>query len=83
MAVRTMTHLAAPPAVVMAIVTAVAPLRRQSEAQMKALDLLYPSAARDWCRGAMKAFRLATLSATARIHRIRVVADNVVAKPAF
>ena len=56
MAVRTMTHIAVPPAIVMAITTAVAPLRRRSRAQMKSLDLLYPSAARDWCRGASKPF---------------------------
>ena len=68
MAVKTMTHVAAPPAVVMAIAAAVVPLRRRSRAQMKALDLIYPSAARDWCREAIKAFRLATLSATTRIH---------------
>ena len=80
---RAMTHVAAPPAVVLAAATAVAPQRRQSRAQMKALDLLYPSAARDWCRGAIKAFRLAILSATARVHRIRGVADKVVAKPTF
>ena len=83
MAVKTTTHPAAPPAVVMAIATDVAPLRRRSRAQMKALDLLYPSAAREWCRGAIKAFRLATLSATARIHWIRAVADKVVTKPNF
>ena len=83
MALRTMTHLAAPPAVVMAIATAVVPLRRRSRAQMKALDLLYPSAARDWCGGVTNAFRLATLSVTARIHQIRAVADKVVAKPTF
>ena len=83
MAVKTITHLAAPPAIVIAIATAVAPLRRRSRAQMEALDLLYPSAARDWCRGAIKAFRLATLSATARIHRIRAVADKMVAKTTF
>ena len=83
MAVKTMTHVAAPPAVVVAIAAAVVPLRRRSRAQMKALDLLYPSAARDRCRGAIKAFRLATLSATARIHWIRAVADKVVAKPTF
>jgi len=53
-----MTHLAAPPAVVMAIATAVAPLRRRSRAQMKARDLLCTSAARDRCRGAIKAFRV-------------------------
>ena len=45
MAVKTMTHLAAPPVVVMAITAAVVPLRRRSRAQMKALDLIYPSAA--------------------------------------
>ena len=37
----TMTHVAAPPAVVLAAATAVAPRRRRSRAQMKALDLLY------------------------------------------
>ena len=83
MAVKTMTHLAAPPAVVMAIATAVAPLRRRSRAQMKALDLLHPSEPRDRCRGAIKAFRLATWSATARIHWIRAVANKEVAKPTF
>ena len=78
-----MTHVAALPAVVLAAVTAVAPRRRRSRAQMKALDLFYPSAARDLCRGAIKAFRLATLSGTARIHRIRAVADKTVAKTTF
>ena len=68
MAVKTMTHLAAPPAVAMVIATAVAPLRRRSRAQMKVLDLLHPSEPRDRCRGAIKSFRLPTLSATARIH---------------
>ena len=67
-AVRTMTHPAAPPAVVMAIATAVVPLRRRSRAQMKVLDLPYQYAVGDWCRGTIKAFRLATLSATTRIH---------------
>ena len=79
----TMTHVAAPPAVVLAAATAVAPRRRRSRAQMKALDLLCQSAARDWCRGAIKAFRLATLSGTARIHRIRAAADKMVAKTTF
>ena len=83
MAVKTMTHVAAPPAVVMAIATAVAPLWRRSRAQMKALDLLYPSAARDRCRGAITAFRLATLSATARIYRIRAAADKMIATTTF
>ena len=72
-----------PPAVIMAVATAVALLRRQSRAQMKALDLLYPSASRNWCRGGIKAFRLAILSATARIHWIRAVTDKVVATPIF
>ena len=79
----TMTHVAAPPAVVLAAATAVAPQRRQSRAQMKALDLLYASAARDWCRGGIKGFRLATLSATARIHQIRAAADKMVATTTF
>ena len=79
----TMTHVAAPPAVVLAAATAVAPRRRRSRAQMKALDLLCQFAARDWCGGAIKAFRLATLSATARIHRIRAAADKTVAKTTF
>ena len=72
-----MRHVAAPPAVVLAASTAVVPRRRRSRAQMKALDLFYSSASRDWCRGAIKAFRLATLSGTTRTHRIRVVADKV------
>ena len=79
----TMTHVAAPPAVVLAASTAVAPRRRRSRAQMKALDLVHRSAARDWCRGAIKAFRLATLSGTAQIHRIRAVADKMVVKTTF
>ena len=78
MAVRTMTHIAAQPTVVMAIVTAVALLWRRPRAQMKTLDLLYPSAARDWCQGAIKAFRLVTLSGTTRIHQIRAAADKMV-----
>ena len=79
----TMTHVAAPPTVVLAAATAVVPRRRRSRAQMKALDLLYPSASRDWCRGAIKAFRLATLSGTTRIHQIRAAADKTVAKTTF
>ena len=63
-----MTHPAAPPAVVMAIVTAVAPLWTQLRAQMKALNLLYSSKARDWCQEGIKVFRLATWSDTTRIH---------------
>ena len=81
--VRTMTYVAAPPAVVMVITIAVVPRWRQPRSQMKALDLLYPSASRDWCRGAIKAFRLATLSGTTRIHRIRAAADKTVAKTTF
>ena len=80
---RAMTHVAAPLAVVFAGATAVVRRRRRSRAQMKALDLLCRSAARVWCRGGIKAFRLATLSATARIHRIRAVADKMVAKTTF
>ena len=83
MVVGTVTHVATPPAVVMAIATAVAPLSRRPRAQMKALDLFYPSASHDWCRGAVKAFRLATLLATARIHQIRALADKVATKPTF
>ena len=79
----TMTHVAAPPAVVLAAATAVAPRRRRSRAQMKALDLLCQSAARDWCRGAIKAFRFATLSATARNHQIRAVTNKMVVKTTF
>ena len=78
-----MTHVAAPPAVVLAPATAVALRRRQSGAQMKALDLLCPFAARNWCQEGIKAFHLATLSATAQIHRIRAVADKMVAKTTF
>ena len=81
---RTMTHVAALPAIVLAAATAVVPRRRRSRAQiMKAFDLLCPSASRDWWCGAIKAFRLATLSGTARIHRIRAAADKTVAKTTF
>ena len=49
----------------LAIATTIVLQWRQSRAQMKVLDLLYPSATRNWCRGAIKAFHLATLLATA------------------
>ena len=79
-----MTHVAAPPAIVLTAATAVAPRRRRSRAQMKALDLLHPSAAHAiGVGGAIKAFRLATLSATAQIHQIRAAADKMVAKTTF
>ena len=80
---RAMTHVAVPPAVVLATATAVAPRRRRLRAQMKALNLFYPSAARNWCQGGIKAFRLATLSGTARVHQIRTAADKMVAKTTF
>ena len=52
-----MRHVAAPPSIVLAAAKDVAPLRRGSRAQMKALDLLYPSGARDLCRGRMGPLR--------------------------
>ena len=53
----TMTHVAAPPAVVLATANAEVPRRRRSRAQMKALDLFHKSAARDLCHGAMGPLR--------------------------
>ena len=47
----------------LAVATAVAPRWRRTGYQTKALDLLHQSATRDWRRGAIKAFRLATLAA--------------------
>ena len=47
----------------LAVATAVAPRWRRTGYQTKALDLLHQSATRDWRRGAVKAFRLATLAA--------------------
>ena len=47
----------------LAVATAVAPRWRRTGYQTKALDLLHRSATRDWRRGAIKAFRLATLAA--------------------
>ena len=78
MATGMIAHVAAPPAVVLATANAEVPRRRRSRARMKAPDLLYQFAAR-----AIKAFNLDTLSATARIHRIRAVADKMVAKTTF
>ena len=67
----------------MAVATAVAPRRTRPGAPLEALDPRHHFPLSDWCRGAIKAFRLATLSATARIHRIQAVADELVAKPTF
>ena len=68
---------------VLATATAVARQGGRSRAQMKALNLLCRSAARIWCQGGIKAFRLATLLATAQIRGIRAVADKMVAKTTF